>query len=865
MHYPFWFVPYLTSPMLIAIIATLHVFVAMFAVGGSFVLALGAQDAYRHRDAASLAYFRRFSWFFVLITIVYGAITGVGIWWTISLASPLATEDLIHIFVFVWAIEYTMFLLEIVSAFVFFYGWDKLDRTTHLAAAWIYAAAAWMSLFLITGITAFMLNSGGWRDGESVWKAFWNPQTVPQTIARTGTSLLLAALFVFLHAAFVLNRPDRLRARVFRRVLPMGHARRRAGHSRGNRVVLRRPAQRPRRARRGRLPQYPHGPPLRPHRRRHRHALPRPLLPSRLGHPRLRPAHLHHGLRRHRRRRVHPRVRPQTLYHRRPRLGNGLRPEAIPELRRTGYLEGGVWTRAYMKMRHPAALDPAGHITGDRLLALPPDQRREVGRVIFMYHCNDCHSVEGYSGVGQLTRGWTRPMLGTAVRELDRVHFFMPPWSGTDAEAEVLTDYLQSVSRPFPPASPTPAPPSQAPGPSAVTLNFQLSTFSLVWLLRWPPARSRPPRDPKPETRDPTMTPLLPPPSPLGSPLPFFLLVALKVLGFTLHEGPMNLWYAGLPVAILLAFFGPVPGKLLARRLGAALPIALALGINFGIIPLLFIQVGYAQFFYPAGILIAWPWICVIPLLLVAYYGVYLYARSPRPRLARAGGAVGAVFLITIGFLFANNFSLMTNVAQWQRLFTRTAVAGAPTGLALNLGDPTLFPRWLMMFGIALTTTAAFIVLDTAFFARREPDSRCHPERLATDRRAGRVMRRIKTYGADRREATPSNRVIPRLGRPLRLPPLRAGPPLGRRNGRVVSRIRPPRPRPRRRPRPPRNTYTGRPHRPRPPPRLGHPSGSGSAVAPPSWPAWSSAANLPSSPSTPSPANGSKTRNSAPN
>ncbi len=105
------------------------------------------------------------------------------------------------------------------AAFVFFYGWDKLDRKTHLTTAWIYAGAAWMSLVLITGITAFMLNSGGWVGGrDGVWKAFWNPQTVPQILARTGTSLLLAALFVFLHAAFTLKRPERLREQVFRRV-----------------------------------------------------------------------------------------------------------------------------------------------------------------------------------------------------------------------------------------------------------------------------------------------------------------------------------------------------------------------------------------------------------------------------------------------------------------------------------------------------------------------------------------------------------------------------------------------------------------------------------------------------------------------
>jgi hypothetical protein len=34
MHYPWWYVPYLTAPLLIAIVAVLHVIVAHYAVGG---------------------------------------------------------------------------------------------------------------------------------------------------------------------------------------------------------------------------------------------------------------------------------------------------------------------------------------------------------------------------------------------------------------------------------------------------------------------------------------------------------------------------------------------------------------------------------------------------------------------------------------------------------------------------------------------------------------------------------------------------------------------------------------------------------------------------------------------------------------
>jgi hypothetical protein len=208
------------------------------------------------------------------------------------------------------------------------------------------------------------------------------------------------------------------------------------------------------------------------------------------------------------------------------------------------------------------------------------------------------------------------------------------------------------------------------------------------------------------------------PASPEGYPAPFWLLEGLKVFGFSLHAGPMNLWYAGMPLAVLLALWGGVHGRRLAGRLGMVMPIAVALGVNFGIIPLLFTQVVNYQFFYPAGVLIAWPWLGVIPLLLVAYYGIYLYAYGRRRSLVLLSGGASAVMLVIIGFLFANNFSLMTNPERWLAIFRRTAVAASPTGLALNLGDPTLFPRWLMMFGLAITTTATYIVLDTAFFAR---------------------------------------------------------------------------------------------------------------------------------------------------
>lgn len=222
-------------------------------------------------------------------------------------------------------------------------------------------------------------------------------------------------------------------------------------------------------------------------------------------------------------------------------------------------------------------------------------------------------------------------------------------------------------------------------------------------------------------------TDLIGPTSPLGYPAPYWFIVFFKTLGFALHMVPMNLWYAGLILAALFYALGGEHARSWARRLFNQMPIIIALGVNLGIVPLLFTQVAYYRVFYPATILMAWPWFSIFVLLTVAYYGVYIYAtglRQGRLSLPRqAAGWVAALVFIGIGFLFANTFSLMTNVDAWPGLWRGTSVAGGATGSALNTADPTLWPRWLMMFGLALTTTAAYTIVDTAFFAGKESEA----------------------------------------------------------------------------------------------------------------------------------------------
>ena len=214
MNYPVWDLTTFGGGFLIALVAVVHVLVSHFAVGGGAFLVLLEGKAYRQDNADLLGYVKKHSKFFMLLTMVFGGITGVGIWWTIALLNPAATSALIHIFVFGWAAEWVFFVVEIVALFIYFYTFDKMERKNHMLVGWIYFISAWMSLFLINGIIDFMLTPGAWLDNHSFWSGFFNPTFWPALVFRTGISLVLCGVFGFVTAAF-LNKP-RLRQELMR-------------------------------------------------------------------------------------------------------------------------------------------------------------------------------------------------------------------------------------------------------------------------------------------------------------------------------------------------------------------------------------------------------------------------------------------------------------------------------------------------------------------------------------------------------------------------------------------------------------------------------------------------------------------------
>lgn len=199
MNYPIWDLP--ASGLLLALVAIVHVFISHFAVGGGLFLVLTERKARRKGDAALLAYVESHTRFFTLLTLVLGAITGVGIWFTIGLVHPSATSSLINVFVWGWAIEWTFFVVEIAAVMVYFYGWDRLPPRTHMAVGWIYFWAAWLSLVVINGILTFMLTPGGWLETRGFWAGILNPTYLPSLVVRTVAAIALAGVYALFTAA----------------------------------------------------------------------------------------------------------------------------------------------------------------------------------------------------------------------------------------------------------------------------------------------------------------------------------------------------------------------------------------------------------------------------------------------------------------------------------------------------------------------------------------------------------------------------------------------------------------------------------------------------------------------------------------
>jgi cytochrome bd-type quinol oxidase subunit 1 len=206
MNYPFWNIPYIGSGWVIGMIAIFHVMISQFAVGGGLYLPMAERKALKEGREDWLVQLVGHSKFFLILTGVFGTVSGVGIWFAIGLTHPEGTSALIHNFVFGWAMEWVFFLVELATAAVYYYTWNRIDPKLHLKVGWVYAGASAATLIIINGILAFMLTPGDtWigvagtgHEASKFWNAFFNPTYWPSLGLRACVCISLAGIWALI-------------------------------------------------------------------------------------------------------------------------------------------------------------------------------------------------------------------------------------------------------------------------------------------------------------------------------------------------------------------------------------------------------------------------------------------------------------------------------------------------------------------------------------------------------------------------------------------------------------------------------------------------------------------------------------------
>lgn len=220
--YPTFYVPSIGTAWVMGIIGVIHVVASHTSVGASFLFALLETKAYRENKPQLMDFIKKYGMFLLVFSYIIGSITGPGIWYAITVASPRGVGGLIHNFVWVWAAEWVYFTIEVIGVYALVYLIGKVDAKSHLKLTWSFALASWATMLLIVGILSFMMWPGNdnWYLTGSTNDAFYNLNFFAHLGTRTGSMLVMAAL-VGLMVASRVEDPD-LRRSVVRLMAPVG-------------------------------------------------------------------------------------------------------------------------------------------------------------------------------------------------------------------------------------------------------------------------------------------------------------------------------------------------------------------------------------------------------------------------------------------------------------------------------------------------------------------------------------------------------------------------------------------------------------------------------------------------------------------
>ncbi len=216
MDFPPFFIDLFGNRLLIAVLASIHVFINhAFAVGAYPLVTLMEWRAFKKNDAAADELVYKVTFVLFIITTSLGALTGVGIWFSTSLIAPFAIGSLLRVFFWAWFFEWLVFISEVVLIMLYFLTWKKWRegnlKKLHMGVGVILSLFSWLTMVVIVAILGFMMGSGTWPADKSFFSAVFNPIYFPQLAFRTAFAMGVAGLCVWFMLFFFTRKGSQLR------------------------------------------------------------------------------------------------------------------------------------------------------------------------------------------------------------------------------------------------------------------------------------------------------------------------------------------------------------------------------------------------------------------------------------------------------------------------------------------------------------------------------------------------------------------------------------------------------------------------------------------------------------------------------
>ena len=223
MDFPVFHLDILGNRGLIAVIAVLHVLINHGLAVGMMPL-VACMEWYGHRKQDPrwdrLAY--RILFVSFLVTTTVGALTGVGIWLSVSLVNPYSIGSLIRVFFWAWFVEWLVFITEVCLILAYTLTWkswrEGAAKRRHIRLGFALGLFSWITMAIIVSILGFMMDPGNWLSENTLLSGFGNPVYLPQLAFRTPLAAAMAGIIALFLIPFFVKRDDPFRNEATRAV-----------------------------------------------------------------------------------------------------------------------------------------------------------------------------------------------------------------------------------------------------------------------------------------------------------------------------------------------------------------------------------------------------------------------------------------------------------------------------------------------------------------------------------------------------------------------------------------------------------------------------------------------------------------------